>query len=271
MNKRFLRISTCLLLALLLLLPFAGTAEKQFIYDRAGKFTVAERAVLEQKARDILATHGVDVIIVTTENSHDKGPMLYAADFYESVRDYKNETDYLSFALAFDIGEYGEAAYGRPRRLLTGQGDDALGRLLRPHFKKKDYYSGMAAYLNYVDHVLQTGSSDIPDFLLPTPLERMQPYLLWVTAGGLIIAFIVVESMKAKMKIGKLRSNAREYCLINTLNLSKSNDIFLYESTTRRRIETHSSSGSHRSGGGGGGRSFSSSSGRSYGGRSGKL
>ena len=82
---------------------------------------------------------------------------------------------------------------------------------------------------------------------------------------ALIVSLIIVFIMKGGMKTAKNKVDASFYVVSNSLNLLTANDIYLYETVTRTKIETPSG------GSGGGGRSFSSGSGRSYGGRSGRL
>ena len=76
---------------------------------------------------------------------------------------------------------------------------------------------------------------------------------------ALIIALIVVSSMKKKLTSVKFADSANDYVRPGSLNLTESRDTFLYSSVTRTVRETES-----RSGGGGG--SHTSSSGRSHGG-----
>ena len=70
--------------------------------------------------------------------------------------------------------------------------------------------------------------------------------------------------LRSKLKIAKYKSNAGLYVLADSLNLTESSDLYLYQTVTRTRIESSSKSG-------GGGSSSGSRGGTSYGGRGGKF
>lgn len=272
MKKGIYLLLICLIAALVL----PAAAETRHVYDMAGTFSEEEIAGLESKAEDIYRRHGTDVMIVTTDRSQGKVPMRYAADFYESVRDYTSFDSYVIFAFCFDVGEYGEAAYGRARNILSAQGDEALYRVLSPYLPSRRYGKAMNAYLAYVDSALtrnetpaqSTGSSSsyASAYEDEDEVSRFFQSGGWIVIFAFIAALITVQVFKAQMKIAKSRPSASRYVSPNSLRLHTSSDLFLYETTSRVRIESSVSSSSSS-----GGRSFTSSSGRSYGGRGGKL
>lgn len=277
MKKTFLVLLICLLVSS----SFPATAELRHVYDASGKFSTDTAAKLEAKAESIYRRHGTDVMIVTTNDSKGKTPMLYAADFYESVRDYTSFDSYVVFAFCFDIGEYGEAAYGPARSMLSAQGDDALYQVLAPYLPSREYGKAMNAYLNYVDRTLTRGEVSGSTHTVRDEEDDVATRFFasggWIVIVAFVVSLIIVQAFKAQMKIARSRSNAGQYVLPGSLQLRESSDLYLYETTSRVRIESSSSSShSNRSFSSGsshssGGHSFSSSSGRSYGGRSGKL
>ncbi len=255
--KRLSILMIFIVLLLTLILPVQAQ-ELRHVYDNAGTFTAAEISSLEKEMSAIYDEFGVDTMIVTTNNSKGMAADYYAANFYESVRPYEDFHHYVSFAFCFDIGprgSYGEAAYGKMKQLLTSRGDDQLYDLLAPYLPSRDYAPAMHDYLKYIRKSLTPR----------TPLEIAGSNMIYVVIGAVIVAGFVVASFLSNMKRAKSKANASLYAVKNSLNLRQSNDIFLYQTESRTKIENKSS------GSGGGGRSFSSGSGRSYGGRSGSL
>jgi|LSQX01.3.fsa_nt_gb uncharacterized membrane protein YgcG len=244
---------------MLITCAFGADAEiLQHIYDQAGTFSARDTQFLEAEMQAMYDEFGFDSIIVTTENSFGKPTDLYAADFYESVRDEQKFDNYVAFAFAFDVGErgaYGEAAYGPAEQKLTRRGDDDLYEILAPYLPSRDYGSAMRDYVAYLRDVMTPRSS----------FAAAADYLVFILPVALIVSLIIVFIMKGGMKTAKNKVDASFYVVSNSLNLLTANDIYLYETVTRTKIETPSG------GSGGGGRSFSSGSGRSYGGRSGRL
>ena len=251
-----------LLLMMLLLIPFATTAQAtdyRHLYDQTDTFTQKEKESLESEMDALRRDLNVDVMIVTTNDSQGKAPERFAADFYESRRsNYMNIEDCVIFAFCYDIGAlgaYGEATHGRPHEILSAQGDEALYDVLAPYLPSRSYGDAMHAYLRYVRKHLTP----------PTALQVAQSYFPFVLLFAFIVSLITVFAMKGKMRLAKDKYDASPYMARNSLNLTASQDIYLYETEHRVKIETPSSGGSS------GSHNFSSGSGRSYGGRSGSL
>ncbi|MDO5021913.1 MAG: TPM domain-containing protein [Eubacteriales bacterium] len=247
MKKVFLSL---LLLSLLAFLPVL--AENNHIFDDTGFFTQNQIKDLNKRAEALLETTGTDLIIITTDNSRGYSPERFAAEYYEEVRPYEEMDNYVAFAFLFDINKYGEASYGTAKELLAKESDEKLYNVLAPFLPEKDYYHAMIDYMLYLEDVL------IP----PTKAERFYKYLPYAVGVSLLIGGITVAVMASGMKRKRYQSNAQMYIVPNSLNLAKSSDIYLYKTETRTKIESSNSKG---------GGSFSSSSGRSYGGRSGSL
>lgn len=69
---------------------------------------------------------------------------------------------------------------------------------------------------------------------------------------GFVVAFIVTGIMRSKLKSVRSRTGAREYTVPGSMQLTHSNDLFLYRTLDRRRKPQQNTSVSR--GGGGGGR-----------------
>ncbi len=160
------------------------------------------------------------------------------------------------FAIMFDTRDYYEAARGTGIKLLTHRENHDLASIVRDKLSDGDYHGAMSDYLRYVKRLL------IP----PTAMERTIEVAPFILIGALVIGILYAMYLRSKLKIAKYKSHAGLYVLANSLNLTESSDMFLYQTVTRTRIE--SNSGSKSSGGG-----FSSGSrgGTSYGGRGGKF
>lgn len=72
---------------------------------------------------------------------------------------------------------------------------------------------------------------------------------------GLIVAYIVVTTMKGKLKSVRMQNQATNYIKANSMNVSVSRDIFLYRVVTSKEKQkdddnTHTSSSGRTHGGG---------------------
>ena len=250
--KRFLVLAACLLL---LIMGFLNAQALTHVSDLAGVLSTDDSADLQQKAEDLYEKTGFDVILHTTNDSQGKGPKDYSFDFYHAFRDAGTYPDGALFAIMFDTRDYYEAARGTGIERLTYRESNDLAGVVQGKLSDGDYHGAMADYLRYVRRLL----------IQATPLERTMEIAPIIFVAALAIGLVYALILKSKLKIARYKSNAAQYMLANSLNLTESSDLFLYQSVTRTRIE--SSSG----GGRGGGFSTGSRGGTSYGGRGGKF
>lgn len=271
----------CLLLGMMIFLmaPVAQAQVMQHVIDQANTFSDYEVVELEDRMQKIYDTYGFDTVIVTTRDSRGQSAQMYAEDFYDEFRDYKDYPEGLIFSFNFDIKEYYKAARGMGMVLFSDQGGDALDTLLRPFFDKSDYYGAMTAYLNYIEKTLSRHSTQGEDGRMVLSTTRRLPtlsesinesagYLPFLLIGGLVIGFISAFMMKGKMNLARPQSSAHSYTSPGSLKLHDTSEIYLYQTVTRTKVQSDNSGSGGSSGGG---TRFSSSSGNSYGGRGGKL
>lgn len=244
------------LTAALLLLTLGARAQTlNHVSDLANVLSPQEKAQLQQQAQDLFEKSGFDIIIHTTNDSQGKGPMNYSFDYYHAFRDSGRWPDGALLAVMFDTRDYYEAARGTGISILTHRESHDLGRVVQSQLSDGDYYGAFSSYIRYVRRLV------IP----PTPLERAQELLPFLLIAGLVIGLVYALILKGKLKTAKYQYGAQRYVIPNSLNLTDSQDIYLYQTVTRTKIQTSSSSGS------GGGFSSGSRGGTSYGGRGGKF
>jgi len=251
--KRIAILAVCLLL-------FAGASSAralEHVSDLAGVLSPGEAQDLQREAAELFELTGFDVILHTTNNSQGKGPMDYSFDYYHAFRDASAYPDGALFAVMFDTRDYYEAARGSGINLLTYRESHDLARVVQGKLSDGDYHGAMSNYLRYVRRLL------IP----PTPLQRTGELLPIILIIGLVIGLVYALILRGKLKIARHKTNAAQYVLANSLNLTESSDLFLYQTVTRTRIQSNSGGSSS----GGGGFSTGSRGGTSYGGRGGKF
>ena len=243
-------------LALLLIALSAGAQALLHVDDKAGVLTYEEVQKLEQQASALFEQTQFDVIIHTTRNSQGKGPRDYSFDYYHGFRDAAAYPNGAALVIMFDTRDYYEAARGTGIELLTYRESHDLGHVVQSKLGKEDYYGAFSDYIRYVKRL------QVP----ATSTELLSEYMPYVLGISLIIGLVYAFVLKSRMNIASFRQGADAYVVPNSLNLTTTQDLYLYQTVTRTKIE--SSSGSKGSGGG-----FSSGSrgGTSYGGRGGKF
>lgn len=279
----------CLALLLACLALLGQASELSHVFDLANVLTPMEEARLQQQAEELYLRTGFDVMVHTTSNSMGKGPENYTRDYYLANRDVDRYPDGAMLAIMFDTRDYHEATRGKGFNYLTLRENHNLAGVIQSKLSDGDYYGAFSDYISYVsrmmdlppvsqnqlpDNVPDGNYTDYTDYynrvINPTtPMERAVEWLPYMLGGGLLIGLVYALSLKSKLKIAKFKRGADQYVIPNSLNLTDSRDIYLYQTVTRTKIQTTSSgSGGSRSGGG-----FSTGSrgGSSFGGRGGKF
>ena len=155
-----------------------------------------------------------------------------------------------------DLGYWGFADYA-----LTEYGAATLvDKYIVPHLSNNQYYEASEAFLVNVVDFFDKAKAGKP-FDRNNDPEVMRKALmtkLGVSAViSLLIALLVCFMWKSQMKSAKLARTANQYIPAGGFNLTGRQDLFLYRTVTRRKIERSTSSGggsgmgSSRSGGGG--------------------
>ena len=252
--KRFL---IAFLLCLLIACP--ALAENRVI-DRAEALTSADKQMLEETISLIQQKHSFDVVLLTETSIGGAVPRVYAADFYEAGGYGFGENHdgiILLLVLGGGVGnrDYTMVNTGRAIKIFNESAMDDLEEAILPYLRMSNYSSAFSAFVNGVDQRLAAY----------VPSARALRVLPFTLLGGLVVGLIVSFILKYQMKTVRRQINATSYIREGSFDLSRANDLYLYTTTTRRRIETSSGT---RGGGSGG---FHSSSGSFHTSRSGKF
>ena len=266
MKKIILFISFVLIIASCSLSVFAGnTAKNRNVIDNAGILSDTEEANLSDQLEKLADKYNIDAVVVTTTDielnglsdyEFERALMNYADDYY----DYNGYADNgFLLLLAFD-----------PNSDDRGFWISTKGKCI-DYFTTEDIYDIMYDYSNdtrtanigfykAISNSVDGCRKVIKDYKSLSPIV----YVIAVVVG-LITMLIGSSSMVNKLKSVRSKAGASEYIKKDSLNITGSNEIFLYRNVSRTKIESSS-----RSGGGSSG-SHVSSSGSSHGGGGGRV
>lgn len=238
---------------LLGVMSMTSFASDQYVYDEAGLLTVEEAAELDERADAVSEKYGLgvymiavgdykdystsDVYMTTTEMYHGLGLGKGEAKEGMVLLLSMQERDYATFF----FGEHVEYAFDE-------YGQSQMEKEFLDNFGNDDWYGGFSDYISVCDEYLGLAASGNP------VREDYSFFFVIVVVSSLLIAFVAVTLLKSSMKSVHKGTVANEYVTANGLNLAKKSDVFLYNTQTRRTVESSSKSKS-QSGGGGSGRS----------------
>ena len=132
------------------------------------------------------------------------------------------------------------------------------------------YAKGFNKFADLSEQNLKQAAKGEPYDYGNLPKKPLAWYWLPASIGvGLIVAFVIAGSMKAKLKSVRRRVGADDYVAANSFVLTDQRDLYLYSHVSRTVKPKESSSGG--GGSSGGSRTRTSSSGSTHGGSGGKF
>ena len=262
----------CLISSIALASDYSGTPR---FTDTVGLLTAQEVADLTGKLNNISLKHQFDVVVTVTYSLEGRNPRVWAADFFENQGFGQHDNSGgIILMLAMEERDFAfvtTAGYGDYAFSYSGQ--EYLEKLFLPYLRNDNYFDAFMAFAEAADDFLTRAAAGTPyvaDNIPMTSTERRNAHITTAVVS-LVLAFaipgIVVFVWTRQLKSVKPKDFACEYIRRGSMMLNMQRDIFLYRNVTKVAKAQNNSSGggSGRSGG------FSSSSGRSFSGRSGKF
>lgn len=229
------------------------------IVDNAGFFAGSEASALQQKAKDLSDTYGVDVVIHAAKNDCGMGKNAYAQAFYQ-YGGYGLYSDYSGILLVmfgdgsqllYTEGEVPSCLndYETVERLLDMSGEAAAGGAAK----------GAEKYLSLLEKALKNNR-------IPHSSGSWIMGIVMAALGGLIPGAISRGSASASMKTVRTAFNSNDYLVDGSFRVNSGNDV--YVGVTTSRVYSPQSKSSSSEGGSSGGSTYSgghtSSSGSSH-------
>lgn len=238
------------------------------LVDDADLLSDTEEAQLLSLLDEISQRQNCDVAIVTVDSLDGKSATEYADDFYDyNGYGMGDRDDGILLLVSMEYRDWAISTYGFGITAFTDSGQSYITSQFLPDLSDGNYYNAFEKFASLCDSFITQARNGSPYDYGRHPKEPVNP--LWIPGAlliGAVVAFIVLLIMKSGHKSVRTQRAAAEYICRDSFHVTESNDIYLYEHTTRAAIPqaTHSSSG-------GGSSTHSSSSGRSHGGSSGKF
>lgn len=280
----------CFLLLFALLLGISPAAlaldTSLHVYDDADLLTDEEEADLAARIDVLRDELGMELVIVTTDDSQGKSAQEYAEDFYDDNGfGYGAEGDGLLLLVAMDLREYWTCTTGRAEAIFDSWNLDRIHEDMSACLSDGAYWEGFSQYLSAVESVVLSAEeeSDAPEYMgsVGTDDDNFYgddyyyegTYLdrdFWSRALGTlpiviglsaVIAGLIVWGMSRSHKMVKHAVSASSYVAQDALKLRVNSDTFLRSHTTTVRVAPPPP-GHNFSGGGGGGHSHGGGGGR---------
>lgn len=252
-------------ICMLLIIPFSLNVSAELldkslprVVDDADILTESEENSLENKIKAITDKYDFDVVLVTADTLSGKTPMEYADDYYDyNGYGANKDRDGVLLLVSMEDRDWWISTTGYGIKVFTDEGIQKAGREFVSYLSKAEYSKGFESFLNITE-----------DYIKKEKNQTKKNILIGISGSfivALIAALITVFIFKSQLKSVKSKTNAASYEVAGSMNLTRSNDVFLYKNVSKTRKAESSS------GGGGGSSTHVSSSGTSHGGGGGKF
>lgn len=232
-------LSFFILAAFMPFFAFGASQMPDFVVDEAELLTDEQENALQTKLEKLMKEHKCHFVIVTVDSLGYRSAYSYADSyFHDNGYGYGKNDSGILLLLSMEYRDYYIYTYGDAEEKF---GDSELTDIedeMLPHFSKNSFYDGFIAFADACDNALSF------DFW---------GYLLIAAVIGAVLAFIILHSMRSKLKSVRPQKGAANYVRNGSFTLTRDADIFLYRNVTRTRRQSSSSSSSGRGGGSRGG------------------
>ena len=269
----FAALAALALLAALAVPAFAvegGFADLYYrMNDSADLLTEDEDNELEASLEELSVRQNFDVTIATIESleSVDYTSMeAYADDLYDFCQfGYGADRDGVLLLVSKGDRKWHISTCGYGITAFTDAGIQYLGEQMKPFMAEGDYAAAFRTFIQWTDDYVTVAREGHPYDVKNLPREPLSPMYLFLALGiGLVLAGVIVSVMKSQLKSVAMQQDAASYVREGSMNLTNSQELFLYRDVHRtEHVEekdsdssggssTHTSSSGTTHGGGGG-------------------
>ena len=259
--KRIIVLSLTVII-LIVSLSFGASAAKKSVFDFTGTMSDDQIASVEKTCASISNEYGLDVIYVITNRTNGKRIDKYAADFFDNYHEHEDAVVFVfnsDVNLPEDEDNWVIIGFGKGKKLASNSDTRAaLIEDMRYALKGGRYYEASKYYTDKCRSFAEGGFKGDP-----VDVKKLVIRIGIAVVVGFIISYVIVSSMKKKLKSAVKQRGAMAYIKNDTSNITVARDLFMYSTTSRVRRESSSSGGGHSySGSSSGGSSYSGGGGR---------
>jgi uncharacterized protein len=242
-----------------------SAADLPLIYDEADLLTDIEEAVLLSKLEAISDEADMDVVVALVDSIEDLSPMEYADDFFDYNGYGRGDNrDGLVLLVSMEYSDWWISTRGYAVTAFTDAGIEYIGEQVTPYLSDGKYADAVEEFAAQCETFIAQAKTGDPFDTHNLPKEPFNKGMALViaVAAGFIIGKIYAGKLKGELTSVRRQTAAVGYVREGSLNVTHSNEFFLYKNVSRSAKPTSSSGGSS---------THKSSSGASHGGGGGKF
>jgi uncharacterized protein len=263
--KKSIHILLIALSMLFVLAVSVSAADLPLVYDEADLLTDTEEEALLSKLEAISDEADMDVVVALVDSIEDLSPMEYADDFFDYNGYGRGDNrDGLVLLVSMEYSDWWISTRGYAITAFTDAGIEYIGEQVTPYLSDGKYADAVEEFAAQCDAFIAQAKTGDPFDTHNLPKEPFNKGMALVIAliAGFIIGKIYAGKLKGELTSVRRQNAAVGYVREGSLNVTNSNEFFLYKNVSRSAKPTSSSGGSS---------THKSSSGASHGGGGGKF
>ncbi|MBR3751086.1 MAG: TPM domain-containing protein [Clostridia bacterium] len=243
-----LLITVMLCIASIPCLAADGYIGGEYLLDDADLLSASEEDSILEELASLSEEFGCNVGIITVDHL-DQSALSYAHGQYDAI--YGGQTyDGILLVINMEAGDR-EWAISFNGKYASYDDYDLMSSSVI-YLTQGDYYTALTSFTSACYGMFISQEYDHP---APNPTADLFTGIAICVLIGIVVALIVVLSMKSKLKSVRSKANANDYVVHNSFVLTGHSDLYLYSNITRVPVPRNTSGGSGGSGGSRGGAS----------------
>lgn len=216
--------------------------EEYLVYDDADLLTDSEESSLTKRLLSISHTYNAQIVVATIASMDGGDVDGFLEYFYDSMGfGYGENHDGVLLLVCMDPREYRILSNGYAGTAIDTDSIEVIGNTIKTDLSDGNYAEAFQGFADECEYYLD-------GYLNGFPFEFGMTLLISLVIGivaGLIVAFI----LKGQLKSVRKQDKANVYVKPGSMEVTVSNDFYLYRNVTRTKKESNSSSGSGSSSG----------------------
>ena len=274
----------CFVLCLCTLSLTVGVSAEEalFVLDWADLLTAEEESALNGTLAKISERNSANILVATVDSLEGDTSQNYADNLYYAALSYSGLMDGTEdgalFLIAMDEREWAITTIGYGITAIHGYALDHMERDIVPCLSDGAYYDAFLTFGSLCDTYWQAdpeaGYADsYYDSAEDTESTKSTVSFLAMMSVfvGFLLTIFYVSSLHTQLHTVKKQTGASAYQKTNAAKITRTQDLFLYQSVSKKPIPRETSSDNRSYGSSSGSGVHISSSGRTHGGRSGKF
>lgn len=232
------------------------------VYDAADLLTDEEEAALLDRLDSLSQEYDFDVAVATVQSTDGVAMNKFSDTFYDdNFYGTGNNYDGILFMVSIGDRKWHITTHGYGMTVFNQDGLDYLKEKVQPKLKDEDFAGAFYEFADQCQLFLEQADTGEPYDASTLPTEPLS--MKWIPisiAIGFVLALLCTMGMKSQLKSVRSQDNAVDYVRSGSMEVTRSNDIFLYNTVSRtakpKQEDSSSDTGGSDSSHGGTGGSF---------------